>query len=168
MKKLLVTVALIATATATATSAFAQNEVARITRVEPNYQYVSVNNPVNRCYNVDVPVYGNVGKGATGGDVLGGMIVGGLLGKGITGNDDGAAAGAIFGGIIAADKGGKQGIVGYRTERQCETVNEVVSEKQLLDYKITYEWKGITATSRTYNYYNVGDRIPVSVSIVAQ
>jgi len=164
MKKLLLTAALIATAT----SAFAKTEYARIIRVVPNYQYVPVEKSTNRCYNVDVPVYGNVGGGASGGDVLGGMIIGGLLGKGITGEDNGAAAGAVLGGVIAADKGNKQGIVGYRTELQCEVVTEVFNEEQVLDYKITYEWNGVKATSRTYNYYNVGDLIPVSISIVAQ
>ena len=37
-----------------------------------------------------------------------GMIVGGILGKGITGKDNGAAAGAVMGGVIAADARSKQ------------------------------------------------------------
>jgi uncharacterized protein YcfJ len=48
------------------------------------------------------------------------MILGGLLGKGATGKDDGAAIGAILGGIVAADnKKSKQVVTGYRVERQC-------------------------------------------------
>lgn len=164
MKKLLLTAALMITAN----SAVAQTEYARITQVEPNYQYVSVKNPVKRCFDVDVPIYGNTGKGASGGDVLGGMIIGGLIGKGITGQDNGAAAGAVMGGIIAADNGNKTGVVGYQTERQCEIVNEITKERQILNYKITYEWNGVKGSSYTYNSYNVGERIPVSVSIVAK
>ena len=76
------------------------------------------------CVNVDVPVYGEYRRSATGGDVLGGMIIGGLLGKGITGKDNGAAAGAILGGVIAADSGNRveRQIVGYRKEHRCDEV----------------------------------------------
>jgi uncharacterized protein YcfJ len=70
------------------------------------------------CEEVQVPIYGQT-KGANGGDVLMGMIFGGLLGKGITGKDNGAAAGAVMGGVIAADKGSRQTITGYKTELQC-------------------------------------------------
>ena len=70
------------------------------------------------CEEVRVPIYGRI-KGANGGDVLMGMIFGGLLGKGITGKDNGAAAGAVIGGVIAADKGNRHIITGYKTELQC-------------------------------------------------
>ena len=54
----------------------------------------------------------------------GGAAIGGLLGKGITNKDNGAAAGAVMGGIIAADKkNSKQVVTGYRTERQCQQVS---------------------------------------------
>jgi uncharacterized protein YcfJ len=56
-----------------------------------------------------------------GGDVLMGMIIGGLMGKGLTGQDNGAAAGAVFGGVIAADKAGKRTVQGYKTETKCRT-----------------------------------------------
>jgi len=36
------------------------------------------------------------------------MIIGGIIGKGVTGDDKGAAAGAVLGGVIGADKGGKR------------------------------------------------------------
>ena len=88
--------------------------------IEDVYVYEEFNSPkyYKQCRDVQVPNK----SGASGGDVLGGMILGGLLGKGLTGNDDGAAAGAVLGGIISADK--NQGPGGYRTERQCETVTE--------------------------------------------
>lgn len=88
--------------------------------VEDVYVYEEIQTPeyYETCRDVKVPNK----SGASGGDVLGGMILGGLLGKGVTGNDDGAAAGAVFGAIISADK--NQGPGGHRIERQCETVTE--------------------------------------------
>lgn len=75
------------------------------------------------CNIVDVPIYGNVGGGASGTDVLTGMIIGGLIGKGVTDKDKGAAAGAVIGGMIAADKKqNKEGIVGYRQEERCKDI----------------------------------------------
>ena len=64
-----------------------------------------------------------------------GMVLGGLIGKGATGKDNGAAAGAVIGGIIAADKKqGSQQVVGYKQVNQCSenttyttTSNEVYS-----------------------------------------
>ena len=166
MKKLLATAAILGFATA----AQAETRYANITRVEPNYQTVYMNVPRLQCQDVEVPIYGTVqGGGATGGDVLGGMIIGGLLGKGATGKDDGAAIGAILGGIVAADQGNqnRQVVTGYRTERQCSEVMTREQQREIKNYTITYRWNGITAQSYTYNRYNVGDRIPVTVSINA-
>ena len=168
MKRSLSTVAAVALM---ATTASAETRYATITHIKPNYQEVTSNQPVNICSDVEVPIYGNVqGGGASGGDVLTGMIIGGLLGKGATGKDNGAAAGAVIGGIIAADKGNqsKRVITGYKIERQCRQENRYTTSTQIKNYRITYQWDGISARSYTYNKYNVGDRIPVSVSIVAQ
>ena len=165
MKTLLTTAAIVTFAT----QAFAEN-YATITNVTPNYQEVTTNAPVTICNDVEVPIYGNTGGGASGADVLGGMIIGGLLGKGVTGKDNGAAAGAVLGGIIAADKGNqnRQVITGYRIERQCSNVMVNQQQREIKNYTITYYWNGITAQSYTFNQYRVGDKIPVTVSINAQ
>ena len=113
--------------------------------VEDVFATVIESTPTTRqvCENVEVPIYGTVQRqgGATGGDVLGGMIIGGLLGKGLTGKDDGAAAGAVFGGIIAADQANKPKtetvITGYKTERQCQNVTEYKDvRKKVYDYSV--------------------------------
>lgn len=166
MKKLLTTVAFILAATGVS----AETVRARITYVEPRYETVTEYRTTTQCQNVDVPVYGTVrGNGATGGDVLAGMIIGGILGKGITGDDGGAAAGAVMGGVIAADNGNRnqQVVTGYRTERQCSEVSVPSQVNQLRDYLIQFEWNGLTGSAYTYNHYNVGDRINATVSIRA-
>ena len=167
MKKLLATVALIGVAS----TAQAETRYATITAVQPNYQTVYQNVPRQQCQNVEVPVYGTVqgGSDAAGG-ALAGMIIGGLIGKGATGKDNGAAAGAVIGGIIGADRaqnGTRQVVTGYRTERQCSEVMVREQQREIKNYTITYRWNGITAQSYTYNRYNTGDRIPVTISINA-
>lgn len=137
MKRILLVSALAATS--------ASAETTRAT-IEDVYATVVEQTPYTRqvCQNVEVPIYGTVtrqGSGANGGDVLTGMIIGGLLGKGATGKDNGAAAGAVLGGIIAADKANKPKtetvITGYKTERQCENVTEYKSvNKKVYDYSI--------------------------------
>ncbi len=146
MKYFLIASALIAS------SASAEKITANI---EDVFATVIESTPYTRqvCQNVEVPIYGTVtrqGSGATGGDVLGGMIIGGLLGKGVTGKDNGAAAGAVLGGIIAADKASKPKtetvITGYKTERQCENVTEYKDvNKKVYDYTIiTWTVDGVT------------------------
>ena len=138
MKKLLATISLVAV---TATPALAESSTANI---QDHFKTVIEQKPYNVevCKNVQVPVYGQTGSGASAGDVLGGMIIGGLIGKGVTNKDNGAAAGAVIGGMIAADKNqSKQVITGYRDETKCrietryeETQREVYSHSTVTFY----------------------------------
>ena len=110
-------------------AAFANQRIqATVVDMQETYRDVVKQVPVESCKVVDVPIYKEVvtGGGASGGDVLGGMIIGGLLGKGVSGDDKGAAAGAILGGMVAADKKQQREtvIVGYRQQQQCSTVYE--------------------------------------------
>jgi len=165
--KLLSTAAIIAL---TATASFADTYRATITKVEPNYGYRQVSVPNTVCQNVDVPIYGTVqGGGASGGDVLGGMILGALLGKGVGGNDKGAAAGAVLGGVIAADNNrSRRVITGYQTQQQCQQNVSYENQRYLKNNKIYFTWNGINGTAHTYNNYNVGAVIPITISIQAK
>ena len=166
--KLLSTAALIAVVGCA--PAMAETFRATITKVEPNWGYREVSVPTTHCQNVEVPVYGTVqGGGASSGDVLAGMIIGGLLGKGITNKDNGAAAGAVLGGVIAADKNNsRQQIVGYKTERQCQQVVSYETERYLKNNKIYFTWNGINGSAYTYNNYDVGKQIPITITIQAK
>jgi len=164
--KLLTTAAVIAL---TATASFAETFRAKITSVQPNYELVNVEYIDQRCSDVEVPIYSQVqGGGASGGDVLGGMIIGALLGKGVTGKDNGAAAGAVLGGVIAADKKqSRQVISGYKVERQCFDTVQYRKERKFINNLIHFEWNGVQGSAYTYNNYRVGQSIPVTVTIRA-
>ena len=153
-----------------ATASFADTYRATITKVEPNYGYRQVSVPNTVCQNVDVPIYATVqGGGASGGDVLGGMILGALLGKGVGGNDKGAAAGAVLGGVIAADNNrSRRVITGYQTQQQCQQNVSYENQRYLKNNKIYFTWNGINGTAHTYNNYNVGAVIPITISIQAK
>jgi uncharacterized protein YcfJ len=155
---------------ATTLPSYADTVRATISSIQPIYHNITTRTPSNICQNVEVPIYGTVQSGgASGGDVLTGMIIGGLLGKGVTGKDNGAAAGAVIGGIISADnKRSKQVITGYRVESQCHTTYVNSTQRQLKHYKIWFTWNGINGSAATYNVYQIGDRIPVEVSLRAK
>jgi uncharacterized protein YcfJ len=126
-----------------ATSASAESSVKG--RVIDYYNNVVVSTPheKNLCEEYQVPIYGQQGS-ADGADVLMGMIIGGLLGKGVTGKDNGAAAGAVFGGVIAADKGSKTVIQGYKTETKCrkEVRYSDRTERMYTHSIITFRYEG--------------------------
>jgi uncharacterized protein YcfJ len=150
MKKILLILATVIASTnfASAGSTVIQG---RVVDIQPVYTNVRQQQPQEVCRNVEVPVYGTVqGQGANGGDVLAGMIIGGLLGKGATGQDNGAAAGAVIGGIIAAENGNNRQrvITGYRSERQCTTEYEYVNTRIINEYDITYNINGNQVTMR--------------------
>jgi uncharacterized protein YcfJ len=143
---------------------------ATIMKVTPNYSYTKSYTKKKSCHTIDEPIYGQTSvHGASSGDVLTGIVLGGLLGKGATGKDKGAAAGAVLGGIIAANRNNtKSTIIGYRQVPNCEIIQVPQKTKTIKNYKIDYEWGGIFGSSYTYNNYHVGQHIPVSVNITAK
>lgn len=171
--------AIVATSIIVASTAAAQSTAyATITKVVPNYTNGGTTQQAYQsCEVVSVPVTrtetvregGSSGEGA-----LAGMIIGGILGKGVSGNDKGAAAGAVIGGIIGAENGGngrtvEREVTRYENREVCTTKYRQVGNKRVIkNYKITYEWAGVVGSSYTYNTYNVGDQIPVTVTINAK
>lgn len=137
---------------------------AEIVDIKPRTEQRQTRVPVTECKIVQVPIYGTVREKGNAGSVITGMIIGGLAGKGATGDDGGAAVGAIIGGAVGAEHGrSRQVITGYREQQQCDLRYRVESETVISGYTITYEWAGIRSTRRTTHQYQIGDTIWVTV-----
>ena len=169
MRKLITAVAI---TSLSASSLLAAELNAIVTQVEPNYETVTEYTPVKICRDEQVPIYGNAPQGQSdAGNVLLGMILGGVSGKVITGDDGGAAIGAIAGGLIGANNNNNntaRPIVGYQTLQSCTTENRQSNSTKLRNYKITYNFYGAIGSSYSYNNYNLGDNIPVYVNVTAK
>jgi len=141
---------------------------ATVTSVNPNYREITTSRPRQVCRTENVPVYGKVkGSGATGLEVLGGAIIGGLFGKALTDKDEGAAAGAVVGGVVAAEAGraDKTRIVGYEKQKQC-SIQYVDQIESIVDnYTIYYEWNGQYGSTVVDKKYSIGDKVAVMVII---
>jgi uncharacterized protein YcfJ len=119
-------------------------EYGRIISVHKNYSYVIEYVPRQECRRAPDP-----------GNVLLGIILGGVSGKVITGEDGGAAIGALAGGLIASDD---KSIV-------CRIVHEKVQRRTVEAYDVTYEWNGYYGESRTSIPFRIGDEVLINVSI---
>ena len=144
--------------TALATALFTTSAYGQDASVEDKYKVVEKRYPHTEhvCTTVDVPIYGNVGGGASGADVLGGMILGGILGKGISVDDKGAAAGAVLGGVFSADKKkkGNQQIVGYKQEQRCQQHTTYTTErKEVYSHSVVTFWHEGNESRVKFNRY---------------
>jgi len=141
---------------------------AEITSVNTNYKEITTSRPQQVCRMENVPVYGKVkGQGASGLDVLGGAILGGLFGKAITDKDEGAAAGAVIGGVVAAEAGraDRTEIVGYTQKETCSTQYVERVQTVVDNYTIYYEWEGQYGSAVVDKRYNIGDQVAVMVIV---
>jgi uncharacterized protein YcfJ len=139
---------------------------ARVTGVEPFYRTVQASEPVRRCHNVEVPVYGTR-RGGSSGDVLAGALIGGAIGNQF-GSGSGKDAMTVLGAILGADAAGsqpRQVITGYTTERVCETVDEVRESREVAGYRVSYRWNGLEGQTETTRRYRVGEQINVEVTL---
>ncbi len=137
--------------------------------VEPVYSNSNLIVPERRCRNIKVPVYGQVasGSGASGADVLGGMVVGALIGKALTNDNNAAGVGAVMGGVVAAEQNKQTTtkIVGYNTQQKCEIVQVVQQQSAIQNYRVIYSWNGLTGSSLTNRYYELGSKIQIKVGL---
>lgn len=154
-----------------ANAAIAQNlhtVNAKVTGVSPMTHTVNESVPYQQCSNIQVPIYETRRtSSANAGNVLGGMILGGLVGKGATGDDSGAAVGAVIGGMLAAENHNSttQVIVGYRQETQCQMQYRTSQREYVSGYNVFYSWNGLTGSTVTDTLYHVGDTIRIRVQL---
>lgn len=155
---------------ATTTSALSETirVPVQVTDVSANIENVNYNEPYQTCNNVEVPIYGRQKGNDDLGSFLGGAIIGGIIGKGATGNDGGAAVGALLGGALANESqknNGQDVIVGYRTEQQCTTKYRTRTERQIIDYTVTYQLGDRYFNRNVNRKLNRGDWITLHVDV---
>jgi uncharacterized protein YcfJ len=118
---------------------------ARVVDVEPLVRYVTVNRPVEQCWNdvVREPVrpYGVAGPTAAG------TIIGAAIGRQFgSGNDRDALTllGAVAGGAVAHQRAVRNGAGATRdvAVQRCEVVNDRVTEQIVDGYLVTYRLDG--------------------------
>ena len=164
IKTLIATTAMI---TALSSAAFAQSHQvhATVTDVASSVSTIAESVPTTVCDTVRVPITETRRSGGGSGDTLAGMIVGGLIGKGATGDDKGAAVGAVIGGMIASDGKTYQVVTGYRKELQCNEVYKTQYREVVSGYEVSYEWNGLGGMVYTTTQYQVGDTILINITM---
>jgi uncharacterized protein YcfJ len=120
-----------------------------VTRVDPVYTEVPARYYETRCQDIYVD------RQTSSGDVLAGMIVGGLAGRVIGGNDRGTAAGAVIGGLIAADTRPS------RVATRCYDVFVDEMRTRFSHYRVEYVMNGRYYVYDTQERYTPGTRIYV-------
>lgn len=149
-------------------------ERARVVSVDPIYEIISHEVPVEQCREEQVrysePVYA---RGSVTGPILG-AIIGGAIGNAVghhkSNKQVGTIVGAILGGSIGADISRRHRAasapVSYRTEQVCEVVREVREEERLAGYNVSYVYAGTTYSTRMQRDPGPSVRVRVSVNPV--
>jgi uncharacterized protein YcfJ len=144
-------------------------DFARVTRVHPVTQSVSVSTPRRECWQETVRVQPSTGYRSYTPEIVGGVVgaaVGNQFGSG-SGRDIATVAGAILGGSLGHDyKIRRQGYASaptYDTVERCQTVQDAHYEDRLVGYDVTYEYDGRTYRTRTD--HDPGDRMRVRVEV---
>jgi len=97
------------------------------------------------CRLVKIPIYHRPHR-PTGAEILGGLVIGGALGKVISGDDKGALAGAVVGGLVTSSRQEPR-IVGYSRQRVCE--DKIFHRKE---YRHEYSHSTISFTIHGVSY----------------
>lgn len=143
------------------------SDEARVLRVKPIYDIVTVNKPETQCWNEQVPHY-RESSGASYTPAIAGAILGGVIGNqfgGGKGKDAMTAAGMLLGGSIGNDyRKASLGTQSYTTtEKRCETVDNYQEIKELVGYNVKYQYQGETSWTRMP--HEPGDYIKVRVAV---
>ena len=98
-----------------------------ITDSQPIYKTRTTSNPIQKCWNEDVPIYGQTQND---GFSVPGAIIGGIIGNNVGNGKNNGAAGAVIGGLLGNAHGDNRNgnIVGYRQEQRCSNNTTYTSE----------------------------------------
>lgn len=148
---------------------------ARVVDVDPVYETVSYDVPVQECRMEQVRYHEpSYGRASATGPILG-AIIGGAIGNAVghkkRNKQVGAVVGAVLGGSIGADISRKHRRhhnthARYRTEEVCDTVHEQRTEEHLAGYDVSYVYAGQTYTTRMRRDPGSTVRVRVRVSTV--
>ncbi len=132
---------------------------ANVLRVDPIYNLVQVRQPIQNCYQRQVPTEG---RGNTAETLLG-AVIGGALGH-TMGHGNGRRAatigGAIVGGVIG-NRAGSQPQVSSQT--RCQEVLSESQHRRIVGYDVEYRYHGDVYMSRLN--YDPGDRLRIRINI---
>ena len=98
------------------------------------------------CRLVKIPIYHKPHR-PTGAEILGGLVIGGALGKVISGDDKGALAGAVVGGLVTSSQQEPR-IVGYSRKRVCE---DKIFHRKEYRHKYTHSTISFTINGVSYS-----------------
>lgn len=171
MKRVAIVASLLVTAFASAQAA-TYNDQARVRRVEPQYENISV--PRNECrsqwVNEEREVYQQRQDPNYGGVILGGLA-GGVLGNQVgrghgreAATAVGAVVGALTGNYLAGPQRGQYVApreVVQREVQTCRTVND--NQSRLTGYRVNYEYNG--QHYQTVTRTDPGPTLAVRVSV---
>lgn len=136
-------------------------DYARVIDVDPIYETIAREIPRQECWQESVPAH----RSATG-PILG-AIIGGALGNELghhkSNKQVGAVVGAVLGASIGNDISRRHGRSGYRTEEYCRDATDIVYEKEVTGYWVTYQYQGRRYETRMP--YHPGKRLPVNVAV---
>ena len=148
---------------------------ARVVGVDPIYENVSYNVPVEQCREEQVRYSEPSRQHASATAPILGAIIGGAIGNAVGHNKNnkkvGTIVGAVLGGSIGADIGRqnrayRSGPVSYRTEEVCDVVQEVRSEERLSGYNVSYVYADNTYTTVMQRDPGASVRVRVRVNPV--
>ena len=142
-------------------------DTAKVLKVKPIYDTVSINRPETRCWNEQVrhhrPSASDSYTPTIAGAILGGVI-GNQFGGG-RGKDAMTAAGLLLGGSMGNDyrKNSGRHHSYTTTEKRCETIDNYRETTELVGYNVKYKYRGQQYWTRLSN--DPGDYIKVNVTV---
>ena len=148
---------------------------ARVVGVEPIYETVAYDVPVQECRMEQVRYHEPSHRRASATGPILGAIIGGAIGNAVghkkRNKQVGAVVGAVLGGSIGADISRKHRRyhdthARYRTEEVCDTVHEQRTEEHLAGYDVSYVYAGQTYSTRMRRDPGASIRVRVRVSPV--